>query len=60
MTCGVAMEGSICRDGEGLNTHTLAAVMATFSAIRQEVWTFGCPSGYVDITREEEKAVGCN
>jgi len=39
-TCRVAMEGSICRDGEGLNTHTLAAVMATVSAIRQVVWAF--------------------
>jgi hypothetical protein len=54
------MEGSICRYGEGLNTRTLAAVMATVSAIRQEVWMFRCPSCYVDITREEEKAVECN
>ena len=31
MTCGVAMVGSICRDGQGLNTHTSAVVTETAS-----------------------------
>jgi hypothetical protein len=31
MKCGAVMEGSICRDGEGLDTRVLAVVMATVS-----------------------------